>query len=758
MAPSENSSRSSNRTSSLLQDALREKKAQTQRVKKTYDAHDGHKDGLGDREVQSSPLTTREKPGAQSRRVNGVNLRQPSLPKEMGVKEMEQHLSKVNKQNFDLKLEVFHCRQRNEALKAKVERFDALEADNAEVQSINEDLLLELEKRDVAIQEAVNLICELEAKIEEMGEAEMYFRESSGTPRPAVPNTGADNTVLSAQSDQQRPGGAKDLPPRSDTSSTRRGNLSPEPENFARRIPSFLRDNKKNTNVLRSLYSFDGSVGGPGSIFSGDDTEDDEDGIAVNSPRLSVLSESGFMSVYGDPDDSERVGSRQKDENAVPRRTPSQGPQSPSPRDNQREARLQKWVEESERPVTPSRPSSKGGMNDRFSSIGEILQKVPSTAKDNGDAGHDSSEQKPRQARNPAESERKEARGHQRRPSSPAFGGPMFGGAMLPPTPGTMSTATIAGSSSTPSIVTEKSLLDGTPLPAKGYTALIPDARPQTSDSNLAIRLGNALAAEGETSRDPESPLSNRSSRASRPSFKTHATDTVFSGEGYATIQHSRTLSYPSPTGRARRPSGQLSPTSEKSAGERSLSSRTQNGQRSPTVTPTKDGAQKSQPRSPRASQHTPTSTTGPSKSQVDSKSKPGRSATLRNRINKLTPSQTAHQSVASRLFRRANSHTAPAPPSAQQNPTAVPPPARKTSPTRHARLPRPSSLYGSSPIYGQRPLPPTPNRPSSSRNNQREREHTCDSHRNYQLPPILPVGMLTDDSRSSSPRHSRQR
>ena len=744
---------------------LREKKAQTQRVKKTYNAHDG---ALDDRDVQSSPIAPRERSGTSNRRVTGMGGRQSSLPKEMGMKEMEQHLSKINKQNFDLKLEVFHRRQRNEMLEAKVERMEALEADNAEMQSINEDLLLELEKRDVAIQEAVNLICELEAKIEEMGEAEMYFRNSTATPRAVIVETKAEEGDAIAQDDRSTSAArlSQDTS-RPNVSPTRSDRLSPKPESSARRIPSFLREKRKSTDVLRSLYSYDGSNGPLASAFGEDDEEIEEDGNMISSPRLSILSESGFMSVYGDLKDSDHISPRQSEKSDIPRDLQSR---NTSPRDVQREARVQKWVEGRDRPTTPTRAPSKSGFNDRFSSIGEVLEKVPSAPERSGSVRQDSPQKKARQTRSPTKSPRKEAGEHQRRPSSPAFGGPMFGGAVLPPTPGTMSTATIAESTSTPSIVTEKSLLDGTPLPAKGYSALIPDGRPRSSESNLAIRLGNALAAE-ESDQEPGSPRSNRSAKAVRPSLTTSATDTVFSGDGYATIQPSRTLSYPSPRARVRRPSGptgQLSPTSEKSVGGHS-STRSHNERRSTAVTPTKADSKETPSRSPPKNPQKIAPAPAMTNSPADTDIKSGRAASFRSKINKisLAPSQSTQKSVASRLFRRANTNSTQAPPSNQTDSPLRPPLARQTSTGPHARTPRPSSLYGSSPIYGQRPLPQVPSSsrdrplpalpPNHNDNHQhyRERERTCNTHRNYHLSSLLPQEMLTNSSDSAS-RYSR--
>lgn len=90
-------SRSPNPTSSLLQDLLREKKAQTQRVSRTYDVNGRRPDGQGSdldsRAIQSSPLvstTTRERSNTKGTRSSAVGGKDTSAPKEMGMREMEQ--------------------------------------------------------------------------------------------------------------------------------------------------------------------------------------------------------------------------------------------------------------------------------------------------------------------------------------------------------------------------------------------------------------------------------------------------------------------------------------------------------------------------------------------------------------------------------------------------------------------------------------------------------------------------------------------
>lgn len=665
---------------------------------------------------------------------------------------MKQHISKINKQNFDLKLELFHRRQRNGELEAKLEKTETLENDNQELQSINEDLLLELEKRDIAIQEAVDLICELEAKIEEMGAAESYFRQRGRTPELEQGNS----VPASPLSTKSR---SKDLgtPPQTNghnvdmedqarlgLSSPRIGPPSPTPSNSSRRVPSFLRDTKKSTNMLRSLYLNDASqtqgnpssisLARPGSMFSGEEEDDDYiDRQMLNSPRLSILSESGFSSIYGRPKERSLSPAQNLDAH-VPQQSPKD---NQSPRNNQREERLQNWLEERNRPSTPPRQKSRVGLNDQFSSIDQVLKKVPGSPNGQQPEKSQCGEPRPCQERTPEKPTRNQTRERQSRPSSPAFGGPMFGGGLLPPTPDTMSTATVAANSSTPSIVTEKSLLDGTPYPAKGFSALMPTTRPRTSDSNIASNFGTALVYnQGHTS-PQASPPKSRSPRAEqrlvRPSLTTSATEIMFDADCYSRTRASRTISYPSPTSRTRRGSNQLSPVSSKGSNPLSdktptLSSRDNTSASSATATPRRRFPGDTNQCSPTAIRDTSTPTPISADLQPEASRDITRASSLRSKMAKmsLTPSQSTQKSVASRLFRRSNSQNIQNPHQTTSSPSRPP--------VAHARLPRPSSLYGSGPVYGQNPFP----------------------NPVYELSPILPEGMLTEPNSPS--RDNRQR
>ena len=713
-----------NPTSALLQDMLREKKAQSLRVKKTYDLADGEKNGLGGRDSQSSPIASmsaRDRYDAHSRRGSGVGMRSATVPKEMGLKEMQEYISKINKQNFDLKLEVFHRRQRTEVLETRLEKLQELEADNQELQSINEDLLLELEKRDLAIQEAVGLICELEAKNEElqMTVVRMDFTQSSSASDSEhtkdVKAIMASPLSTISGMDRSRPtspttaGTKTDLQLPSEHSLSAPDTLSPPKAASAHRVPSFMRDTKKSTTVLRSMYSNDAnasfvSLNRPASLFSGDDDDDCLDRQITNSPRLSILSESGFSSIYGGRKD--RISGETDDKGELAEPSLPRNPSDPGQRNAQRESRLHKWLDEREVPRTPS-PK----VTAKVSSIGEILSQGPPSSRARASTETTLVAQRPREQRTPVQSRQV------KQPRSPAaFEGPIFGGAVLPPTPETMSTATLDANSSTPSIITEKSLLDGTPYPVQGYSALMPAFRPNTSDSTNGSASSGSLRNIARQDMSARSHARGNSRSDVRPSLTTGGTDR-FSGESLSSTHASRTLSYPSPTGRTRPLSDQRSSKSYRgsdSNSEKTLSQPPQEPLRSgdaATRTPTKrDGRL-----SPSGFQDAAAPSPITALPQLAASPPGQRSSSLRSKIANKFRSASRIPNPTSNL---------------KDSTLSRPPVTRSPASTQHARIPRPSSLYGQ-----QRPVPPS--RPVP----------TCNMN---------PHGMLTDLERYSadSPRN----
>lgn len=191
----------------------------------------------------------------------------------------------MHKQMFDLKLELYHRRERQTQLDAKVQK---LEAEQAKTAELNDKLVLELEKRDQAVQEAVSVIVSLEARVEQLlKEREMVrhvdsegynFYSRDGTPTPSALEMARPQHKDSFLS------------------------LFPSPsrvhDSKLARQPSFLSDCSAATSNLRNVY-----LGVRGSVISlpkmdGPDLERGE----TRSPSMSVLSESSFLSVYGQKD------------------------------------------------------------------------------------------------------------------------------------------------------------------------------------------------------------------------------------------------------------------------------------------------------------------------------------------------------------------------------------------------------------------------------------------------------------------------
>ncbi|KAG6095168.1 hypothetical protein E4U30_002710 [Claviceps sp. LM220 group G6] len=196
-----------------------------------------------------------------------------------GVKEMEQVISTLHKQNFDLKLELYHRRERQNTLEA---RLDSLESDKARMEDVNDRLLIELEKRDKAVEEAVAMIINLETKVDRL------LRE-----RSMVQQMGNEKFLCAHDYNDGY------LTPvtrsRAGSDSTRKKEGTAKAVN---RMPSFVSEYSETTENLRNVY-----LNGKGSVLSlsrvADSSPGTENMRAMGSPTPSVLSESSFVSVYG---------------------------------------------------------------------------------------------------------------------------------------------------------------------------------------------------------------------------------------------------------------------------------------------------------------------------------------------------------------------------------------------------------------------------------------------------------------------------
>lgn len=532
-------------------------------------------------------------------------------------------MSKLKKQNFDLKLELFHRRQRNEALEAKLENLDNLRLENEELKHRNQDLLRELEFRDLAISEAVAIICEMEAKIEKM-ELDLDPGQVHGNLQNTPIARHSQTSDYQDQSLTIRP--PSEFVPGDPPTVTSVGKT-------VWRAPSFLRDNKKSTRALRGLYLADDnsacgnpssfSLSRPVSRFSGDENQHDLDldSSTLNSPRLSMLSESSFLSVYGKDKQADSIPARKKKRRSYSESSSEDEQTSPTFR--QHEARTQTWINERRKQNALRRKAPRERSDSRFSSIDEVVDVLPIEWR---------TEQTTRKLpiRSPSCRKRDERMDFGLLPPQ---GRTVFGHDVLPPTPDTMSISNRGTNSSTPSIITEKSLLDGA---AKTYKALTTEARPQSKGGLSAGRnLSPALVFDddadhikwesehdestpvahsnaGTIGHSPETlPTSTFMGKSSstrqkvgdtppRPMLTTYATNMMFNGEGFTLVQPSRTISFPAPTvGKARRRSVQFPPVGYEATGISkaavdSVSAKSRPGVRTPIVTPTKErhGAQ----------------------------------------------------------------------------------------------------------------------------------------------------------------------
>ncbi|KAI1120870.1 hypothetical protein F5Y10DRAFT_257511, partial [Nemania abortiva] len=277
--------------SSLLQERLQqERRAESERLANRWGADLSSSTGdIRDGDVLSSS-SKKYKPVVERRPGSSNDDDSTSSQNGMGAKQIEKAVSTLHKQNFDLKLELFHRREKQSALEARVEE---LETERRELTDIQENLLSELVKRDKAIEEAVNMIVKLEARVDELVQEKEMVRqiEADGSYRHSWSNI----------SDSLRTETPKPSDP--DTS------LSVASKTLER-MPSFLSDRSAHTRHLRSVVLQNRSSlrhirkVSEVSTSSADVSEVNR----ISSPSLSMLSESSFVSIYGSKEGQDETG------------------------------------------------------------------------------------------------------------------------------------------------------------------------------------------------------------------------------------------------------------------------------------------------------------------------------------------------------------------------------------------------------------------------------------------------------------------
>ena len=212
-----------------------------------------------------------------------------------------------------------------------------MEKEIAEQQEVNEQLLTELEKRDQAVEEAVGIIVDLEDKVEGLmqdieavkafdgSKESAYFRESHETSNPP--------------------------------------SEKPRLKVYTRaiaRMPSFLSEQSEGAEALRNLYL-------PRNRSHSDATmrklSEETNTDIPDSPRLSVLSESSFISVYGE-------------KQLLPASERTEIDAETAPRTHRKSLSIEKWIEG--RPAHDATPSKlyrgDGIRKNGFLSITDVLE------------------------------------------------------------------------------------------------------------------------------------------------------------------------------------------------------------------------------------------------------------------------------------------------------------------------------------------------------------------------------------------------
>ncbi|PGG99388.1 hypothetical protein GX51_06321 [Blastomyces parvus] len=457
-----------NPTSSLLQGLINEQRA-SRGGRRAVSEHPS------DTQVQTPTIAPSQDDSSseKQRKVNTALSAGLKQPREMGMREMDQYVSKLNKLNFDLKLEIYHRSQQLVSLEKKLERMEVLEEEvqrlqgaedelqelreveenNQRLRESNEHLRLELDKRDQAVNEAVELICRLEARLDELEAANDNDDEDDDDERPLTARPHTSEGLVPSPSMTPKGTPIFDIPDRTSswkgTSSAR--SFRPRTETTGsstrrpRRHPSFLLENSGSTSALRSLYisadeeptSRNGfsTASRTESFLSGDEPPEPE------SPRLSILSECSYLNPSATPSkqfddvDMTSVGSIQRSF-SQPISKLELSPKQEEEKDVKM-SRIDQWIQPHDDLQIPT-----GQRRDNF----------PVETSETGSKKRQPSLGTAFQAKRPVKPYKFD---------TPRLDRPLFNGGRLPPTPDTMSTSNPdARNGSNSSIIVEKSLMD----------------------------------------------------------------------------------------------------------------------------------------------------------------------------------------------------------------------------------------------------------------------------------------------------------
>ncbi|KAI0880174.1 uncharacterized protein GGS22DRAFT_98886 [Annulohypoxylon maeteangense] len=309
--PSDEFRKSTLSTSALLQEKLQQARNEMQAAKHGGDLVPYN----GDVQEQDMPNSPMRSMAAVGRRQMPDFSYEPPDAAGMGARQMEQTLSTLHKQNFDLKVEVYHRRVKQTDLEDKI---DQLESERGDMESIVMKLKSQCDEKDNiieklggekvkmltdmvemenAIMEAVRHIVGLESSVDEMKREKEMVRQ--------VETDGAYRYL--ASNGRPNPGSTTSMAP-SNSANLDIPFMAGEGGGLGR-VPSFLSEHSHQTENLRNAIL----KGRSSAMHLRKVSESSASPSEINriaSPSFSVLSESSFVSIYGPKETRDKESSQ----------------------------------------------------------------------------------------------------------------------------------------------------------------------------------------------------------------------------------------------------------------------------------------------------------------------------------------------------------------------------------------------------------------------------------------------------------------
>ncbi|KAH6640060.1 hypothetical protein BKA67DRAFT_542586 [Truncatella angustata] len=291
--------------STFLQEKIQQRRAEKKMSEGNMSTSTGRTRD-GDNVIRSSPA--RQSAAAMVRRVQSNNSNEGEL-NSTGSNETDRAIETLKKQNWDMKLELYHRRERQTALEEQAKRLSEeaqrmsqetqrmskehaiMLAQSTETMKLYDDLTGELDRRDRAMFEAIDMIVDLQSRVDELErEKKMIRMVEADIPDPTAQDhlDGPTRSAMPALSASNSPS----LRPVTDLA----GRLG-DPRTLER-MSSFLSEHGERTVNLRDMILNNKSSFVHMRKIS-DMSAAPSEFNRLASPSLSVLSESSFMSVYG---------------------------------------------------------------------------------------------------------------------------------------------------------------------------------------------------------------------------------------------------------------------------------------------------------------------------------------------------------------------------------------------------------------------------------------------------------------------------